>query len=209
MNLSEDSKRLQTAVAQACKLAQEADSKALKSFCQKVRPQFPRSMELLKLHYAVCGDLAVHREAILLCLDYLQQNPQAHEVYAMLHASLAKFHERDFDILDAFAKLSTMQACECELYYLMRSCNAIDSAKVFQRLQSHWGTQTQIGHAQFADALYDCRLYEAAEVACWQALERAPMDAFRLRRLIEVIVKLSEVVYPEKILKHSSFVQHF
>ena len=48
------------------------------------------------------GDLAAHREAILVCLDYLQE-PQAHEVYAMLNASLGKFNKRDREIPDAFA----------------------------------------------------------------------------------------------------------
>lgn len=192
---------LQAAVAQAVKLARSSDSEAVRSFCQKVRPQFPQSMELLKLHYAVCGDLAAHCEAILVCLEYLQQSPQAHEVYAMLNASLGKFNKHDPQILDAFAKLATMEACECELYYLVKSRNSLDSEKVFQRLQAQWGTETKIGYAQYADALYDCELYEAAESACWKALERAPMDPLRLRRLIEVILKLSELVYPEKVLE--------
>ena len=176
VNLTKVQNRLQAVVAQAVKLARCSDSVALQLFCQEVRPQFPQSMELFKLHYAVCGDLAAHREAILVCLDYLQQSPQAHEVYAMLNASLGKFNKRDCEILDAFAKLSTMEACESEIYYLVRSRNSVDGAKVFQRLQAQWGTETKVGYAQYADALYECELYEAAESACWNALERAPMD---------------------------------
>lgn len=201
MSSTKRQNRLQAVVAQAVKLARCSDSVALQLFCQEVRPQFPQSMELFKLHYAVCGDLAAHREAILVCLDYLQQSPQAHEVYAMLNASLGKFNKRDREILDAFAKLSTMEACESEIYYLVRSRNSVDGAKVFQRLQAQWGTETKVGYAQYADALYECELYEAAESACWNALGRAPMDPLRLRRLIEVILKISELVHPEKVLE--------
>lgn len=201
MNSVRNQQRLQAVVAQAVQLAHSADREALKLFCQEVCPQFPQSMELFKLHYAVCGDLAAHREAILICLAYLQQSPQAHEVYAMLNASLRKFNQRDTEILDAFAKLSSMEACECQLYYLINSRNSVDGTKVFEKLQAQWGTQTRIGYAQYADALCDCELYEAAESACWNALQRAPMDPLRLRRLIEVILKLSELVYPEKVLE--------
>lgn len=190
---------LNEAVRKAVKLARAGQKERLLRFCQKACKQYPDSMELLKLHYLVHRDLGDDLAAVKVAVGYLQLHPSEDALYSMIEPVFPNLTQRDVDLLAQLAQLETRRGRELELRALVYSRNSLEALRVFDTLQCRWGDRTTIDHACFADLLFECELYEPAEAFCWQALARAPKDPVRMRRLIENVLKLTAVAYPEKI----------